>query len=71
MRRGPTSVDFLNVAFANFAGSIYGFSNVTLSVSNPKVVSIDGVSSGLTAGQNGSISANATTNSFIGFSAEL
>jgi hypothetical protein len=71
MRRGPTSVEFLNVAFANFAGTLFAASSLTLSVSNSKLTTIDFASSGMTTGQFGSIAANATTNSFIGFSAEI
>jgi hypothetical protein len=70
MRRIPT-VDFLNVAFINFAGSAFGVTPSVSVVSNAKTVTVSGTGTGIPSGQFGAFGSNATTNSFIGFIAEI
>jgi len=71
MRVAPTSVDFSNTSFINFAGSVFVITPTLDSASVNKSLTIAGSGTGLPSGQFGALGSNSTTNSFIGFSAEL
>jgi hypothetical protein len=71
MRAVPTSIDLLNVAFINFAGSAFAVTPAISSVSTKTTVTCSGTGTGIPSGQFGAFGSNATTNSFIGFGAEL
>ena len=73
MRTNPTSIDYSNLAFRDYPGSLFTMSAVTLDAFfyTPNMNMVYGTISGATAGRVGQITANGTTSSYIGFSAEL
>ena len=72
MRVAPTSMDFANIAFTNYADTVYGLTSVTLNANNngQNIVGA-GAISGATTGHTGRITGNNNTAGFLGFSAEL
>jgi hypothetical protein len=73
MRVPPTSFEFSNLAFLNFAQSLFAMTSVAIdaNINSPYSAGISGTIVGGTAGHTGQVMANATTGSFVGFSAEL
>jgi hypothetical protein len=70
MRTTPTSVDFSNIKFANYAGSSFAMSAVTFNQGSPYGAQIYGTVSGASAGQAGTI-LSAATGGYVGMNAEL
>ena len=73
MRTNPTIIEYSNLAFRSYEGSLYAMSSVTLDAYfyTPNMNVVYGTISGATAGRFGQITANGTTSSYISFSAEL
>jgi hypothetical protein len=72
MRVAPTSVDFGNVAFVNYADSVFGLTSITLNANgNAQNIVGAGTISGATTGHTGRITGNNNTAGFLGFNAEL
>jgi hypothetical protein len=72
MRTTPTSVDFGNIAFINYADTLYGLTSVILNANNnPQNITGSGTVAGATAGHTGRIVGNNNSAGFLGFSAEL
>lgn len=73
LRTTPTSMDYANLAFMNYAESFYGYTSVTMNPNGATKlgVGIYGTVSGVTAGHVGNITAFNSLSSYLGFSAEL
>ena len=71
MRVPPTSVDFSNLIFQNYANTQYALSAITLDPVTETVTSVYGTISGATAGHVGRVLTASSGTAFIGFNAEL
>jgi len=73
MRIAPTTVEFSNLAFENFAATQYAYTGITINAATttPMSCKITGAVTGATGGQVGSISANNSTSGYLAISAEL
>lgn len=71
MRTSPTSIETYNVAFANYYGTMFGMTNITLD--NPSIfgTSISANVSGINAGMAGRVIGANNANSYLAFNAEL
>ena len=70
MRVNPTSIDYLSVALQD-TGGVHAASSVTINQGGYDTLQIALVSTGLTQNVPGTVLANASTSSYLGFSAEL
>jgi hypothetical protein len=72
MRTTPTAIETSNIAFINYADSVFGMSSITLNPHcNPQYITVNAAISGGTAGHAGRIVGNNNANAYLGFSAEL
>jgi len=72
MRTTPTAIETSNIAFINYADSVFGMSSITLNPHcNPQYITVNAAISGGTAGHAGRIVGNNNTSAYLGFSAEL
>jgi hypothetical protein len=73
MRVPPTSFEFSNLAFLNYAQSLFAMTSVAIdaNINSPYSAGISGTIAGGTAGHTGQVMAAGTAGSYVGFSAEL